>query len=98
MLTASDPKQGSRKYRYSPGSTLKKKKGQTSDQCGAHHHSIGGLTHAKTQGLCSGSLSLCVSNSRTVSPLGSASEACECWYEKAIRPLYGPCNAAAYRQ
>src|SRR5882724_3172712 len=36
---------------YSPGSTLKKKKGQTSDQCGVHHHSIGGLTHAKTQGL-----------------------------------------------
>jgi hypothetical protein len=36
---------------YSPGSTLKKKKGQTSDQCGAHHHSIGGLVHAKTSGL-----------------------------------------------
>src|SRR5262247_1982446 len=36
---------------YSPGSTLKKKKGQISDQCGAHHHLIGGLTHAKTQGL-----------------------------------------------
>jgi hypothetical protein len=38
-------------FGYSPGSTLKKKKGQTSDQCGAHHHSIGGLTHAKTSGL-----------------------------------------------
>jgi hypothetical protein len=37
--------------RYSPGSTLKKKKGQTSDQCGAHYHSIGGLVHAKTSGL-----------------------------------------------
>src|SRR5262245_54721922 len=36
---------------YSPGSTLKKKKGQTSDQCGAHYHSIGGLVHAKTSGL-----------------------------------------------
>src|SRR5262245_3139550 len=40
-----------RNPRYSPGSTLKKKKGQISDQCGAHHHLIGGLTHAKTQGL-----------------------------------------------
>src|SRR2546425_1033119 len=35
----------------SSGSTLKKKKGQTSDQCGSHNHSIGGLAHAKTSGL-----------------------------------------------
>jgi hypothetical protein len=35
----------------SPGSTLKKKKGQTSDQCGSHHHTMGGLAYAKTQGL-----------------------------------------------
>src|SRR4029453_8224019 len=35
----------------SPGSTLKKKKGRTSDQCGAHHHTMGGLAYAKTQGL-----------------------------------------------
>src|SRR5438552_6284334 len=37
--------------RCSSGSTLKKKKGQTSDQCGSHNHSIGGLAHAKTSGL-----------------------------------------------
>jgi hypothetical protein len=37
--------------RCSPGSTLKKKKGQPSDECGAHHHSIGGLANAKTPGL-----------------------------------------------
>ena len=35
----------------SPGSALKKKKGQTSDQCGSHHHTMGGLVYAKTQGL-----------------------------------------------
>src|SRR5215813_10219631 len=40
-----------RKKRYSPGSTLKKKKGQTSDQCGSHHHAMGGLAYAKTPGL-----------------------------------------------
>src|SRR5438093_1114547 len=38
-------------YGCSSGSTLKKKKGQTSDQCGSHNHSIGGLAHAKTSGL-----------------------------------------------
>jgi hypothetical protein len=38
-------------YGCSPGSTLKKKKGQTSDQCGSHHHTMGGLAYAKTQGL-----------------------------------------------
>jgi hypothetical protein len=32
-------------------STLKKKKGQTSDQCGSSNHAIGGLAYAKTQGL-----------------------------------------------
>jgi hypothetical protein len=37
--------------RCSPGSTLKKKKGQTSDQCGSHHHTMGGLAYAKTPGL-----------------------------------------------
>jgi hypothetical protein len=37
--------------RCSPGSTLKKKKGQTSDQCGSHHHAMGGLAYAKTPGL-----------------------------------------------
>jgi hypothetical protein len=36
---------------YSPGSTLKKKKGQTSDQCGVHHYVIGGLAYATPQGL-----------------------------------------------
>ena len=35
----------------SPGSTLKKKKGQTSDQCGSHNHTMGGLAYAKTPGL-----------------------------------------------
>jgi hypothetical protein len=35
----------------SSGSTLKKKKGQTSDPCGSHHHTMGGLAYAKTPGL-----------------------------------------------
>src|SRR5262245_2623012 len=35
----------------SSGSTLKKKKGQTSDQCGSHHYTMGGLAYAKTPGL-----------------------------------------------
>jgi MmgE/PrpD N-terminal domain len=38
-------------HRCSPDSTLKKKKGQTSDQCGSAHHAIGGLAYAKTPGL-----------------------------------------------
>src|SRR5262244_2604010 len=37
--------------RCSSDSTLKKKKGQTSDQCGSYNHSIGGLADAKTSGL-----------------------------------------------
>src|SRR5262252_8685427 len=37
--------------RCSPVSTLKKKKGQTSDQFGSHHHAMGGLAYAKTPGL-----------------------------------------------
>ena|SRR2546428_2967391 len=48
--------------------------------------------------LCSGSLSLCVNNSRTVSPLCNASESRECWCWEAIRPLHCPCNVVAYRQ
>ena len=47
---------------------------------------------------CSGSLSLCVNNARTVSPRCNASESRACWCVKAMRPLYCPCNAVAYRQ
>jgi hypothetical protein len=47
---------------------------------------------------CSGSLSLCVNNSRTVSLLCNVSESRECWCWEAVRPLYCPCNAVAYRQ
>src|SRR5215217_6385540 len=38
-------------YRCSPDNTLKKKKSQTSDQYGWQNTTIGGLTHAQTQGL-----------------------------------------------
>jgi hypothetical protein len=37
--------------RCSPGNTLKKEKSQTSDQYGWQNTTIGGLTHAQTQGL-----------------------------------------------
>jgi 2-keto-3-deoxy-L-rhamnonate aldolase RhmA len=47
---------------------------------------------------CSGSLSLCVNNSRTVSPLCNASESRECWGWEAVRRLHCPCNAVVYRQ
>ena len=53
-------------------------------------------TDAVIRESCSGSLSLCVNNARTVSPLCNASESRECWCWKAVRPLHCPCNAVAY--
>jgi hypothetical protein len=37
--------------RCSPGSTLKKNKGQPSDACASHHHAISGLASATPPGL-----------------------------------------------